>query len=380
MFYNKLTLELEELKKKDNLRSLKDLDTLPLINFSSNDYLGLAKDIKLRERFFKETPMETLEFGSCGSRLLGGNYRDIVEFEKDIDKVFKRSSLVLNSGFDANTLVLETFYKKGDVIFTDRLNHASIYDGILHAGVKIVRYKHLDYKDLEKKLLKFRDLYKNALIITESIYSMDGDIVDLEKMVHLKEKYSTQLFLDEAHSYGVMGYGQGFNLNLVSSIDFIMLGLGKGGGSTGGILILDKIAKNYIINKGRKFIYTTAPSPSQTLWNRFIFNEIPKFKDRILYLEKLKNHLYKELKIAKIETSSSEQIVSIVIGNNKDTILIASLLQEKGYLLFPIKEPTVPKGSSRLRLTLTVDISLEDITLFVKNLKEKIQEVKGIKL
>lgn len=366
-FYSNMKLELKELEKNSNLRQLKNHKSSYdyKIDFSSNDYLNLNFNTKFKKDFFNSINFEEVDFGSTGSRLLGGNYPDIVGFEQDINKVFKRESLVLGSGYDANTLVLETFYTKGDIVFTDRYNHASIYDGLIHSGVKIVRYKHLDYSDLENKLKKYRNKYNNSLIITESIYSMDGDIVDLKKIIKLKNQHSSQLFLDEAHSYGVMGYGQCYNEKAIEEVDFIMLGLGKGGASNGAILILKEIAKSYIINKGRKFIYTTSPSPFQTAWNRYVFNNIDKLNDSINSLNFIKNIFYRKLKEKNIETTSTEQIISIVIGDNSKTIDIANKLQDKGYIVYPIKEPTVPRGTSRLRFTLHAGISIESIGIFV---------------
>ncbi len=366
MFYNKLEGELKTLKKDFNFRELRDKKKNYTLDFSSNDYLDLLSDKDFISEFWRgylnnNKPL----LGSTGSRLLGGNYTEIIQFEEDVNKVFKKKSIVFGSGYDANTTVIETFYKKSDVIFTDRYNHASIYDGLINSNVKIVRYKHLDYKDLENKLAKYRGEYNNSLIITESIYSMDGDIVDLKKIVALKDQYNSQLFLDEAHSYGALGYGLAFNENLVSEIDFIMLGLGKGGASNGGILILNKIAHSYIVNRGRRFIYTTSPSPLQTSWNHYVFNKIPNLKEKIHKLEKLKATVYKLLNKENIKTISTEQIISIIIGDNKKNIEIAKNLEALGYNLYPIKEPTVPKGTSRLRLTLTADMPIKKIEKFI---------------
>lgn len=375
MFYKDLFQELEDLKKKSNYRELKVIEENFILDFSTNDYLNLNSDKSFKKNFIDNIDYNKISFGSCGSRLLGGNHREIIDFEKEIDKVFKKKSLVFGSGYDANTTIIETFYSIQDIIFTDRYNHASIYDGVINSKVKIVRYKHLDYLDLETKLKKYRNLYKKSLIITESIYSMDGDIVDLDKMVLLKNRYNSQLYLDEAHSYGVLGYGLAYNKSLIKEIDFIMLGLGKGGSSNGGILILDDIPRSYIINKGRKFIYTTAPSPIQTKWNRYVFKNIPILEDKIKKLNLLKEFFYKKLKEKNIKTMSTEQIVSIVIGDNKKTIEVSKNLIKKGYLVYPIKEPTVPKKTARIRLTLTADMKLEEIEIFIEKLSHELKKI-----
>jgi len=370
MFYKELLEELEDLKKQSNYRELKVLKDDYILDFSSNDYLDLNLDKKFKKIFTDNIDNNNISFGSCGSRLLGGNHSEIRDFEDEIDEVFKKKSLVFGSGYDANTTVIETFYSKGDIIFTDRYNHASIYDGLMNSGVKIVRYKHLDYLDLEKKLEKYRNSCKRSLIITESIYSMDGDIVDLDRVVSLKNRYDSQLYLDEAHSYGVLGYGLAYTKSLVEDVDFIMLGLGKGGSSNGGILILDDIARSYIINRGRKFIYTTAPSPIQTSWNRYVFKNIPSLECKREKLNLLKKIFYKKLKGKNIETISTEQIISIIIGDNKRCIDISQILRKEGYLVYPIKEPTVPKGTARIRLTLTADMEVEKLEKFVEILEK----------
>jgi len=370
MFYKKLSQELDELKKQSNYRELKIIEDKYILDFSSNDYLDLNLDKSFKKKFIDNLDYNKTSFGSCGSRLLGGNHREIRDFEDEIDEVFKKKSLVFNSGYDANTTVIETFYSKGDIIFTDRYNHASIYDGLINSGVKMVRYKHLDYLDLENKLKKYRNTCKRSLIITESIYSMDGDIVNLDRIVSLKNRYDSQLYLDEAHSYGVLGYGLAYIRSLVEDVDFIMLGLGKGGSSNGGILILDDITRSYIINRGRKFIYTTAPSPIQTRWNRYVFKNMPFLKYKREKLNLLKELFYKKLKGKNIETISTEQIISIIIGDNKRCIEISKILRKEGYLIYPIKEPTVPKGTARIRLTLTADMDIGKIGIFIENLEK----------
>ncbi len=375
MFYKDLFQELEDLKKKSNYRELKVIEENFILDFSTNDYLNLNLDKSFKKKFIDNIDFNKISFGSCGSRLLGGNHREIIDFEKEIDKVFKKKSLVFGSGYDANTTIIETFYSSQDIIFTDRYNHASIYDGVINSKVKIIRYKHLDYLDLEKKLKKYRNLYKKSLIITESIYSMDGDIVDLDKIVLLKNKYDSQLYLDEAHSYGVLGYGLAYNKSLIKEIDFLVLGLGKGGSSSGGVLILDDIPRSYIINKGRKFIYTTAPSPIQTQWNRYVFKNIPFLEDKIKKLNILKKFFYKKLKEQDIQTMSTEQIVNIVIGDNKKTIEISENLIKEGYLVYPIKEPTVPKKTARIRLTLTADMKLEEVEIFIEKLSHELKKI-----
>ena len=253
----KIKEELLKLKKENNFRALIEKNN-EKINFSSNDYLGIAENKKLLEEFYlKYKP----KLSSSSSRLISGSYKEVVELEKRAEEIYKKPCIVFNSGFDANSSIIETFYGENSLIITDRLNHVSIYDGIVNSKAKFVRYKHLDMNNLEEILKKYSEKFFDILVIAETIYSMNGDITPLNKIVELKKKYNFSLMIDEAHSYGVFGYGMAYNLNLVKDIDFLVITLGKGGGSVGAFVFCDEIMKEYIINKNRKFIFTTALPP-----------------------------------------------------------------------------------------------------------------------
>lgn len=266
----KIKEELLKLKKENNFRVLIEKNNKK-INFSSNDYLGIAENKKLLEEFYlKYKP----KLSSSSSRLISGSYKEVIELEKRAEEIYKKPCIVFNSGFDANSSIIETFYGENSLIITDRLNHASIYDGIVNSKAKFVRYKHLDMNNLEEILKKYSEKFFDILVIAETIYSMNGDITPLNKIVELKKKYNFSLMIDEAHSYGVFGYGMAYNLNLVKDIDFLVIPLGKDGGSVGAFVFCDEIMKEYIINKNRKFIFTTALPPINNMWNLFILNKM----------------------------------------------------------------------------------------------------------
>ena len=247
----KIREELLKLKSENNFRSLKEFDGKE-INFSSNDYLGITQDKKLLEEFYsKYRP----RLSSSSSRLMSGSYKEVIELEKRAEEIYKKSCIVFNSGFDANSSIIEIFYGKNSLIITDRLNHASIYEGIINSGAEIRRYKHLDMENLEEILKKYSGKYSDILVVCETIYSMDGDITPIKEITELKKKYNFSLMVDEAHSYGVYGYGMAYNFNLIKDIDFLVIPLGKGGGSVGAFVFCEKILKEYIINKSRKFIF-----------------------------------------------------------------------------------------------------------------------------
>ena len=370
--FQKLKNELNELKANNNYRKFQEFSG-NYINLSSNDYIGIAKDKILLEDFYNK--YKNIELSSSSSRLMTGSYPLIMELEKELKNIYKREGLVFNSGFEANQCIIETIFQKDTLILTDRYNHASIYSGILSSGSKFIRYNHFDYVSLEKLILKYKDKYSTILVISETIYSMDGDCADLKILVDLKRKYGFLLMIDEAHSYGVLGYGISYKLDLVREIDYLVIPLGKGGGSMGAYLLTDEISKDYLINKGKKIIYTTALPPITVAWNLYILKNIPKFSKKINILEKLSKFMHKLLKENNIDTVSTTHIISIVIGENKKTNDLCLNLREKGFLVFAIKEPTVPKGTSRLRLSLNVNITEKEIENFVMEIKNEISNI-----
>ncbi|MDU1911521.1 aminotransferase class I/II-fold pyridoxal phosphate-dependent enzyme [Fusobacterium sp.] len=366
-----LIKELNALKSAYNFRQLKECNN-SLINLSSNDYLGLANDEELLSEFYSEYAPK---LSSSSSRLIDGSYHEVMELEKELEIIYENSAILFNSGFDANSSIIETFYNKKSLILTDRLNHASIYDGILNSEAVFMRYKHLDMNNLESLLIKYKDVYDDILVVSETIYSMDGDVANLKELVNLKKKYNFDLMIDEAHSYGVYGYGIAKELNVVKDIDFLIIPLGKGGGSIGAYVICSQLIKDYIINKSRKFIYTTALPPVNNMWNFFILKKMPYFKNKMEKLQEIKKYTHNLLKENCIETLSSTHIISIIIGNNSKIIEISENMKKKGFLLYGVKEPTVPKGTARFRIGLNPYLSKEDIFRFVKELKYEINTV-----
>ncbi len=369
MEINKIEERLRKNKEEKNFRSLKIIDENRL-NLSSNDYLGIGQDKNLKDKFLEEYRNE-ISFSSSSSRLITGNYKIIRELEEELNKIYGKKSLVMNSGFSANKTIIETFYNKDSLIITDRLNHASIYDGILASGSKIIRYKHLDVNHLENILEKYHRDYSDILVVTETVYSMDGDIAPIKEIVNLKKKYKFDLMVDEAHSYGVFGYGISYEEDLIKDIDFITIPLGKGGGSIGAYIICSDIHRDYLINFGREFIYTTALPPVNNLWNLFILKNMKNFQEKREKLEDLKNFTLNKIKQMKLKTTSTSHIISLIIGDNEKADIVCKNLREKGYIVYPIKSPTVLKGSERMRLGLNPNISKVEIEKFLEEFKNE---------
>lgn len=360
--------ELDEIRKEKRFRELKVIDG-KLINLSSNDYICVGSDIKIREDFYKEYGGVALPFSSSSSRLISGTFKEIEELELELYKIYGKESLVFNSGFDANSCFIETICSKDTLILTDRLNHASIYKGIIDSKTRFVTYEHLNMDHLEKLLIKYSEKYDEILVITETIYSMDGDYCNLKRLVELKKKYGFSIMIDEAHSYGVYGYGMVYGHKLLEEIEHIVIPLGKGGGSLGAYLLTNKVTKDYLINKGKKFIYTTALPPINIAWNLFVLKNMNKFKDNIKRLHSLKYFTLKKMREKGIKTSSKTQIISIVIPEIEKLEKIVEEAKKKGFFIYPVKEPTVPKGTSRIRIGLNSGIEKSEILNFLNIIK-----------
>lgn len=345
-----------------------------LLNLSSNDYLNLSTNEKLAKEFLREFEnCNQIQFSSASARLLSGTsavYRDL---EKTIANIFnKESALIFNTGYQCNLGVISTIAQKGDVIFSDKLNHASIIDGMKLSEADFYRFKHLDYEHLEELLIKHRNKYNKALIISESIFSMDGDIANIKKLVELKQKYNAILMIDEAHAFcsiddNLSGMSEG------QDVDIITATFGKALGSFGAFVVSNKTIINYLINKARSFIFSTAIPPINIAWTKWLLTNkkdfITKQKQK---LAKITIATHKYLKSADINTVSESQIIPIILGEDEKAVKVAEQLQNLGYFIMPVRPPTVPPKTSRLRLSLTADIEFEDIKKLVDIIKNEI--------
>ena len=355
---------LENLKSQSHFRDIKNfqkkdekyiyVSDKKLINLSSNNYLGFADNAEITREFLNNVDCD-YSFGSASARLLTGNLPVYTELEHLISDMFKKDlTLLFNSGYHANIGVNSSLCKKGDVIFSDKLNHASIIDGMKLAEGKFFRYPHNNMEALEKLLIRERKNFNNAIIVSESVFSMDGDIADINKLVELKEKYNCLLVLDEAHAFGVFGKnGLGVTevLGLTDKVDLIIGTFGKAIGSVGAFATGNKTLIQYLTNKARSFIFSTSLPPVNIAFTKWIIeNKLPET------FEKRK----KMLDIGK-KAGSESHIIPVIIGGNKETADTCEILYQNGYFTLPIRPPTVPEGTSRLRLSLTTDITEKEI-------------------
>lgn len=365
---------LDELKHHSHFRDLKNFEKKDekyiyfrgkkLLNLSSNNYLNFADNKKITQEFL-DFAGNKYSFGSASARLLTGTLPVYKELEELLSNLYnKDATLLYNSGYHANVGISSAINQKGDVIFSDKLNHASIIDGMRLSDGKFFRFPHNNMEALEKLLERERKNYKNAFIITESVFSMDGDIEDLKRIIKLKKKYNCIMIIDEAHAFGVFGekgLGVAEELGIIDDVDLIVGTFGKSVGSMGAFVTGSKTMINFLINKSRSFIFSTALPPINIAFTKWIIEKkFPKTK------AKRKNML----SIAK-KMGSDSHIIPVVIGENKDTVDLCEVLFHNGYFTLPIRPPTVPVGTSRLRLSLTADIQEKDLTV----LKEKINEV-----
>ena len=372
--------ELNKLKENSSFRTIKNIkekfskyiivDDKKMLNLSSNDYLNLSTDKDLVLEFVdKYKNKNEFILSSASARLLTGNSSEYKRLENNFSSLSsKEASLLFNTGYQCNQGVISALISKGDCIFCDKLNHASIISGLKLSQGDHFRYKHLDYDNLEKQLSEKRKNYKNALIVSESVFSMDGDIADIKKLVELKRKYNCLLMLDEAHAFGVFGdnlFGVAQENNLLNEIDIITITLGKSLASMGAICVSSRVIIDYLINKASTFIFSTALPSINIMWSNFLLEE--KFKLLKEKKEKL-NSLFKE--VHKIyPTISSSQIIPVIIGDSLKTKNTALFMQDRGYYVLPINPPTVPLNTSRLRLSLTSDITKDEMKDFFEKLK-----------
>jgi len=350
---SKLKARLDYRINQGNLRSLKIIDE-KLIDFASNDYLGFAKNEKLKNQIIDRYKNGGESNGSTGSRLLTGNSIQIEALEKKLADIFStENSLLFGSGYMANMAFFSAVPQKNDIILYDELCHASIKDGCRLSLAKKVSFKHNDLEHLEAKL-ENTNKNVNVFVAIESVYSMDGDFAPLSEIVRLCNRFSAKIVVDEAHSTGVWGEQgegivkiQGFEKQVYARI----MTFGKALGIHGACICGSNILKDYLINFSRPFIYTTAPGPFEVTAISVAFDFLSENKT---LQSKLKNNVsfFKDqLKLSKNEIIDSDSpIQAIKIFGNKNALHLSTLLNQEGFDVRAILSPTVPLGKERLRI------------------------------
>ncbi|MFV0555368.1 MAG: aminotransferase class I/II-fold pyridoxal phosphate-dependent enzyme [Mangrovibacterium sp.] len=378
--------EIQRLQAHGLLRSLRQVEPQgngkcryegrEMINLSSNDYLGLSSDYALLRQFKAQLGQHPRWFalGASSSRLLSGNYPLYEEVEEQLCRMYDaQAALFFNSGYHANLGILPALAQKGDLILSDKLCHASLIDGIRLSAAEHIRYRHLDYQHLASILERKRQHYRQVFVVSESVFSMDGDEVNLQKLVALKEQFNTLLYIDEAHSIGVkgvQGLGSCETQQAIGKIDLLVGTLGKAYASVGAFAVLGKELQQMLVNRARTLIYTTALPPINLAWTKFVLDQMPLFQEKRLRLASLSSLLSQALHAKGYPTNESH-IQPLIIGDNQAAVALAEHLQREGFLIFPIRPPTVPPGTARLRLSLTADLSPAVLQSFAELIPRK---------
>lgn len=357
-----LDIKLNERVNNDALRKL----SLPesKTDFCSNDYLGIIHNNLLKNKI-----LSNLKTGSAGSRLLAGNYGLIEETEKQIASFHKSdAALIFNSGYDANVGLLSCVSQKGDTILYDQLCHASIRDGIRLSFAQSFSFAHNNIIELERKLKTAKG---NIFIVTESVFSMDGDFCPLHKIIQLTKIYNAHLIIDEAHATGVIGEcGEGLvqKENLQDEIFCRIYTFGKACGAHGAAVVGSQKLRNYLINFARSFIYTTALPEHAVAAISASYKTFPSLKNERKHLQELITYFQSStLQFGKLISETPIQIV--IIPGNEMVKNVAEKLQHAHLDVRPILYPTVPAGKERLRIVLHSFNTIEEVKLLIKNLQ-----------
>ncbi|TCS79551.1 8-amino-7-oxononanoate synthase [Tepidibacillus fermentans] len=365
--------ELKVIKEKGLYRQLKTIETPPeprikirgkeLLLLSSNNYLGLASDDRLIQSATEV--LQSFGVGSGGARLTTGNTIWHDQLEKRV-ATFKKaeSALLFSSGYLANVGVLSSVAGEGDVILSDELNHASIVDGCRLSKAKTIIYHHKSMNDLEEKL-RMTSVFKKKFIVTDGVFSMDGDLAPLPEIVALARKYNAYVIMDDAHGTGVLGeHGRGTaeHFNLEHEIDLVIGTFSKAVGTEGAYVAGKEVWIQYLRNKARSFIFQTAMAPSiaaATITSIDIIEQNQQLRQHLLRLGKM---LRKQLKLLGFRVDDGiTPIIPVIIGEAKLAVEFAKELEEQGIFAPAIRPPTVPIGQCRIRISLMASHTEEQI-------------------
>lgn len=345
------------------------------LNFSSNDYLGLNHHSEINKALQEGAD----RFGTCasGSTLITGYSYAHQALENDIcDWLNKPKCLLFASGFSANTAMMQALGNKDSHLYLDKLSHASLIDGALASDAKVKRFLHNDTAQLSRLLNKSQTNTSikeiNNIIVSEGVFSMDGDQANVIELATIAKQHHAMLYLDDAHSIGVVGEkGEGSSAN--ADIDVVMATFGKALATSGAFVACDETLADYLINFSRHYIYSTAISPALAWATKKSIELAQKEHWRRIKIQELSLLLTSKLsdKVKLIQSSSS--IHAIVIGDETSTLDVCQKLRDKGIWLTAIRPPTVPNNSSRLRVTITASHKDKDINYLAKCINEVVR-------
>ncbi len=357
--------QLQELKERGNFRYIPDQAPDNLTDLSSNDYLGLGTDQSLRMRFLETAECLNTPFTSSASRLLAGQQSEYHALEHLLSVLYHRPVLLMNSGYHANTGTIPALSDGArTLIVADRLVHASIIDGIILSRAPFERFRHNDTKHLASILDKHARDYERVIIVTESVFSMDGDKAPLERIAELRREYpNSLLYVDEAHAFGVEG-SQGLGLAQdIPDADVIIGTFGKACASVGAfVAVRNNDLRDLMVNRARSFIFSTALPPINCAWTKFVIERMVNMDTERDHLRSLAAQLHEILSPMSVTPIEPSHIQPLVTGDARKAVELSSRLRDEGFQVLPIRTPTVPAGTERLRFSLSAALSSTDIS------------------
>jgi len=357
------TTYLQQIEQQGNLRKIPSEPAEELIDLSSNDYMSIASNRSFFEEFYNQCDKNDIYMSSSASRLLSQKQKDYDALECLLKDLYKKEILLFNSGYHANTGTISAIAAGNTLIVADKLVHASIIDGITLSRRDFLRFRHNDITHLRTILSKKASEYDRIIVVAESIYSMDGDICDLNSLVALKEEYpNVILYVDEAHGFGVRGkYGLGIaeESGLISQIDIIIGTFGKAAASTGAFTATSATLKKFLTNKARSFIFSTALPPVSCLWTKFVVEKLTGMDKERKQLLDTSEYLNEKLSAYNGNIRSHSQIVPLITGSSNKAVALSKELLKRGYIALPIRKPTVPEGTERIRFSLNAKFRKE---------------------
>lgn len=371
-FQREMQNGLRELEKQGQRRSLVDVDAAAgvgvsraVTNLCSNDYLGLSQSEELRVAVV-EAVRAAPRVGGTGSRLLSGHSRDWDSLEQEFAEFAGTdAALYFGSGYAANVGLIASVLRKDDVVFSDELNHASLIDGMRLSGARKVIYRHLDLKHLETAFRNAPSYSGRKFVVSESVFSMDGDIADVAELAALCARYDAGLILDEAHAtavHGPDGRGIAAATGTTAQVVAITHTCGKALASAGAFVCGSAALREHLINHARTFIFSTALPPYMAGQIRGALGLAREMNSERAALLANAKRLAQEFRSQGYDTgSSASQIIPIIIGANDDAVAAAEFLQNERFAVRAIRPPTVPAGRARLRLSLTSAISTDEL-------------------
>ncbi len=373
---------LDTIRREGRFRRIPSGREADRIDLLSNDYMGLASHSELFSKEFSELLAEgnsSFSFSSSASRLLSREQFWHLKLENLLAKEYDKPALIFNSGYHANVGALSALSNLNSTLFlSDKLIHASAIDGLRLGKSEVKRFNHNDINKVRQLLEKFSDIYERIIVVTEGIFSMDGDTAPLKELVNLKKQFpNLMIYLDEAHSFGVLGkrgLGLAEESGVIEDVDFIIGTFGKAAASTGAFITCNEIWKDFFINSSRSFIFSTALPPINCAWTILMVQKLLIMGNERQILQKKSEYFRSSLdRLLNSSNPSRSQIIPYHVGDANKAVKLAEDLRKEGFDVLPIRRPTVPPGSERLRFSLsalTPTDSLDELINILSYLRE----------